>query len=185
MILNLKILVISLSLASCIQNKQLNTENQYLVKIEKINSNTKIENLGYYLLKEKDKVDLLEKSSRKYNINSIISELIEEQNAIPVLDYPIKFWKQSCENKKLVFPENLESLSIKDSLELSRVYNDFTDSSNYSMIELNTAKSIKYKLFIGFAEIKNNDICLINWTHRISDTTAILGNEFRLKINCH
>lgn len=183
MIIKLKILVITLfSVISCSQKQQLNVEKQYLIMINKIGYDTNIENLGHYLLQANDhQINSLKKSNKEYNVNSIINEVIVHYKAIPVLDYPIKFWKDSCNKKKLVFPQDLEKLSTKDSLELSKVYGDLTNSSNYSMIELKTLQSVKYKLLIGFAEIENKDICLINWTHRISDTTAILGNKFSLK----
>ena len=179
------IIVCLFLLSNCFKNNNIKRHKQFVVRVDKVDIDSKnSNNLGYFLINNSiERLDELKENNKQFNVNNIVGELVSNYNAIPILDYPIRFWKQSCEENKLVKPQNIAKMSYQDSIALSKIDYEMKNISNYSVSELATPNYIKYKLLIGFAEIKNSEYCIIKWTHKISDSTVVLGKNFKLDNN--
>ena len=174
-------LILLNSLLNCKINQETKDDDYYVFKVKYLLSNQdQLASSSYFLIKTKiDNIDRFVNQDKYFNLENVNGKIIETFNCYPILDYPVKFWKQSCSEKKLVFPQNLKKIAKIDSLKLENIFSNLVNDSSYNFKSLKTKKSAKYKFKLGYCKVKNPDFCLIKWTHIITDSTAVLMEGFK------
>ncbi len=175
--------ILGLILLNCLSNCKIDKDytDYYVVKLKYLSHQNQSSSSQYFLVKtRKDSINQFINQEEFFNAQNINGRILNTFNSYPILDYPVKFWKQSCSEKKLVFPQNLKKISKNDSLKLEDIYSNLVNDSSYNFKSLRTKESVKYKLKLGYCKVENPDYCLIKWTHIITDSTAVLMEYFKL-----